>query len=262
MAGLLGGLLSWLGRRQVAPPPLPPGASASIPADEQAEDLSISAGDLEQDITGTAWLISYRDSKGQKSRRRITVLNLKETVAGDRLIGARCHEAKAYRQFRIDRIDEAVDLATGEVFEAPVTVFGTAPLAGQSSIDPAQHRHVMSLARNGLRVLLLLARADGKLCRQEEQILTKYIEQCAASSGRTFDRTMAIRWLQRQTPDPALAMKSLERMVEFAPVDEFSELAPFMTDIVNADGTASPEELQFLHMLVSTINAIAAEKQR
>lgn len=61
------------------------------------------------------YFITYTDSKGDTTEREIFVSSIKTNKAGNDIVYARCKSAGAMRSFRLDRIDEAIDMETGEL---------------------------------------------------------------------------------------------------------------------------------------------------
>src|SRR5690606_40885570 len=66
----------------------------------------------------TLFLIEYIDAKNNISKRRITIKKLVETK-NDYLLYSYCHERKSIRSFKLSRIQELVDIETGEIIENP-----------------------------------------------------------------------------------------------------------------------------------------------
>jgi hypothetical protein len=60
-------------------------------------------------------LIDYVDVDGVCTTREIGVLSLGDTPAGNEAFTAFCRSANDLRTFRLDRIEQMTDLATGEV---------------------------------------------------------------------------------------------------------------------------------------------------
>jgi tellurite resistance protein len=80
--------------------------------DIDAEEDDCGAEEFE--CEGQSFMIDYVDSKGTSSRRSITVLSVKYNDQGMPYLGTRCHHRKAYRTFRVDRIEACIDY-DGEV---------------------------------------------------------------------------------------------------------------------------------------------------
>ena len=66
-------------------------------------------------LPGNTYDISYCDSAGNITERRVHVREISHNRAGNEIVKGRCFLADATRSFRRDRILSAVDVATGEV---------------------------------------------------------------------------------------------------------------------------------------------------
>lgn len=80
------------------------------------DDLEERAADYAEQVGGLEWEITYANAKNDDSERRITVRDV-YTRGGHLYLKAVCHEVSAVRAFRTDRILEATDLETGEIYE-------------------------------------------------------------------------------------------------------------------------------------------------
>ena len=265
---------AWLSRRHATPPALPTNANVILPAcDEEASDAPLGqilsgsrAEAVGAELSGTSWFITYADASGALSKRRITIYELRESAAGARSLMAKCHERNATRQFRIDRISELVDLATGEVVEPPSRVLGEAAVPPKAA-DPAakDHTKVMNAVRDPLRVLLFLARADGRACVNEMDVMLDFVSKVAAPESNerllAFDAEKVRTWIKKQTPDMELAIIALGRMGRFAPPEHLFEFREHMEKLVHADGKVAAEEAAVLRILDSEIAEIVASNR-
>ena len=79
-------------------------------------------------------IINYQGRDDDAPRRReILVQDVEHTSAGNLVLKAVCLERRAVRHFRIDRITEAVDPSTGEVYQGPEAILDA---AGWEVFDP------------------------------------------------------------------------------------------------------------------------------
>ena len=172
-----------------SPPPAAPKA-VQIPA------LSIQADDDWPDFDETGRIVlepvyaimDYTSSTGAQTRRRVTMLTLKAGPKGT-LLMAICHERKAQRSFRCDRItafieDDGVVIDCGDFFRdtmfidltrlsAAVTTpadKGSAPLRGTAG-------SYFSALTPELSLLLLAAQVDGNFHPAEEDAILRFAEE-------------------------------------------------------------------------------------
>jgi predicted DNA-binding transcriptional regulator YafY len=108
-------------------------------------------------------IIDYVDANGEASRRTIVPLVIAGSFAGGRLdvlyIEARCLTANATRTFRIDRIQELSDAATGEVLDLLEWARGleVGPLSLADQAEPAEQTTAAVGARSSSHLWLLAA---------------------------------------------------------------------------------------------------------
>ncbi|HYW32448.1 MAG TPA: hypothetical protein VE869_13135 [Gemmatimonas sp.] len=107
----------------------------------------------------------YRDAEGTKTRRRVTVREF-DYAAPRGYLDVFCHLRNARRTFILDRVIEAVDPETGEVLASFHSwlreKYDASPEKALDDLYTAQ--------RDALRVLLYVARADGRFMAAERAI--------------------------------------------------------------------------------------------
>ena len=123
-------------------------------------------------------MIDYVDSTGQRSRRRITLLSLKRGPNAP-LLTAICHERRATRTFRCDRIGGFID--GDSVVEDAKAFFRETMLVDLDTLAPdealATARLVRDQLRPGLSVLVALARSDDEFHAEELDRILQYTER-------------------------------------------------------------------------------------
>ncbi|SMF70667.1 hypothetical protein [Allosphingosinicella indica] len=225
---------AWADKRVV--PPVPPSRRSTRPRSDEAalKDLSRSKA--------SSWsaFIQYTDRTGQESCRRITATKIWRQVGGNLVIGAFCHEAGAYREFRPDRMREMVDCQTGECLDPIATTEGL-----KRSGLPFTDRGMEALAK----ILVFMTRCDGHAHPLEyesiDRALTSYALRC---DGETEDVELALATSHRLAPDGtdfALALK----MVLRSPPERRKMVADICGracgDVVHADGHLHDAELHW-----------------
>lgn len=223
---------------------------------------------VDDDLWGITFAIEYTDSKGIGSTRRITLHDLYRDPRGHTFVQGICHERSALRCFRFDRIQTVIDM-DGEVHE-PVVFFrdelrvsieapipasaphppplksrstGAARPAGEQS--GLVHRRV---ARDGLRLLAGLARADGLLHPSEIEVILDYIATVADRAGIATseeDRAALHGYVKRQRPTFEIIEQCLDRM-DLSPLDEQRLFLSSAVRLADADGQQDPAEFDML----------------
>lgn len=225
--------LEWLrtklGHRRVVPP-LPNGAAARLPAED----------DIESDLEGgaesvpLALYIAYIDAKGQPSERRIVCKKFDIT---NRSILAFCLERRAYRRFKVDRITACICSRTGEILEIN-DLFDRATAGIDGQYERLAHF---------LSVLIFLMQCD----REAHPLEMEVIGEAANSYALRFDgddSTVAFgcQLAARLAPDTDDMIRSLE-WINRRPdrVALARTLNPFVERVIVADGRITSEEALF-----------------
>lgn len=221
------------GKRVV--PPTPAGRVTGGDGDEPEP-----AGEPDRDETsGAAVWIAYTDAKGEQSFRTITIHTVSGHYHSIELIGAHCHVRQRFRQFRLDRIDEMVCVATGEVIDA--------------------ERHCRELVDGGvlkvkdpdlnsvMRLLTFLARCDGEFHALEATVLEEQIGRYMRFfGGDDIAYRLACAETVRLAPDGKDVVRALKAIGRSS---EATRLARFATDaaaaVIDADGWHRDEEVRW-----------------
>jgi hypothetical protein len=153
------------------------------------------------------------------------------------LISARC--------FRADRIIEAVDLFTGEIFD-PAALrehFWIENEAETEASPRAQTKQALHECRHALNILVYLARCDGFFHPEEENIIINYIAtECFTCN---FDDEFLLKRVRSHYPDMDTFFNSLDYLRECAP-DSLKKIGKFAAQLVQADDVISVEEAEFM----------------
>jgi len=155
----------------------------------------------EKDDTGeSVYHIDYVDSEGNESSRDIEILRFEES--GDRLyIFAYCHSAKANRQFLVDRVS-SISL-WGQPIENPQQFLlnkyknSTGYIAREALIEHSDE----------ILALVFLAKADGKMLKNERNVIGRYIDIIAPD----IDAEAVEKMLKNTTCELAEYNKILKR---------------------------------------------------
>ncbi len=231
------------GKRPVAP--TPDHFIVRLPEDDDPESYvedEHPAGNGEA-ITGFCCIISYRDSKGRESERRITCQRL-DDAAGIAYIYAYCHERAAVRQFRVDRIVYVADLLTGEIEESASSFFSRFGVGQRQRSPVGWGLSVRSRADllAGLNALVFMARCDKEWHRAEratiEDFVSSYWLRAELRGQPPMDDIM--RHVDRLAPDPEAFFVSLTRCQQ-SPLLA-ATIRRRMAAVIDADGVLHDAE--------------------
>jgi len=185
--------------------------------------------------------ITYTDSKGQKSERRITMYSVNPTIDNDYMIRAYCHERKAPRTFKMSRIVELTDMETGEIFDNPTKYF----------LDRFEDSPIGLITKcfqkleSEILILTFVARADGYLRKKERQIIMDFINK---NSSTNLDSNLLENEIRRtycESQDFRKCLKNLSSKT----TEKRNEILTLSTDIVNTDKNPDPLELGALELI-------------
>lgn len=240
-------LASVFNRRATIAKFAPPAAPRSMKMDVSSSDddempTGTSFDDEFSVAVGEAIGLRYVDANGAVSQRRITVHSVGRSGTGSLFINAWCHERRAARRFRADRVDSIIELATGEIIDHPDRVIERfATLCDEAApVDNAVDQ-VMRLARDGLNILVFLARCDGQFHSSESDVISHYLLDVAFDIN--FDGDAVMVTVGRMHPDPYCYRQSVARLGR-GPGD-LERVAKFAARLIDADGAISDEEFEF-----------------
>jgi hypothetical protein len=230
---------------------------------------------IDDDVWGLTFAIEYRDGKGTMSRRRITLRHLYAHDNGTIYVQAHCHERDAPRSFRFDRITAVIDM--DGVIHLPSVFFAeelrvalpsgigiplprlTATPTGSRAAPDRSGYEQRRIARDGLRVLVALARSDGMMAPEEVDVILDYIAEKADRAGITMsevDRGALKGYLQRQRPSPDVLEACLDGL-EKEPVVEQHLFLRSAIALMDADGIHDGAEFDMLLSIQERLNAIS-----
>ena len=219
---------------QAVEPPKPERFEPVLPVEDDAEQVVQTGVD---EVLGMAFAIRYRDAKGQESARRITIRKVSKSDAGKVMVSAYCHERRAPRAFRGDRIIEMVDLATGEVAENILAALHG--VAIENGEDTALYR-----CRHELQVFAYLGRADGHFDTAEQGVVADYV--ATASPDLIVDKAAVAAHASRMYPDLDSFYRSVDHIVDEMGDRELGQFLDAVKALVMCDGRLDDEEAELI----------------
>lgn len=246
-------------RKQVMPPdPVTPDEPEMETPDEEGRIA------LEEIFT----LIDYIDGKGRHSRRRIT---LRAIVVGPNgpVLHAICHEKKAFRAFRCDRIDCFINHDDGEIIETSaffrdillVDLEALAPVETGDYLAPREPgptpassaviaaREMREMLRAPLSLLVLAATADNDFHPEELDVICRWVEDevdhLVTGTGVGLDELDAMTVLIRKMHPTRKSLPTHLANVRRMDSVRFKRLAEALRDVIIADGALHFGEAEF-----------------
>lgn len=220
----------------IAQPQLPTGFVPLLPVEEGP----IYIPDREvRDVMGCAFAMTYIDSSGEVSRRRITVRYV--SADGDTLyLGSFCHERQAFRSFRVDRIQELIALDTGEVISD-----ASAWINAVLDSDPTGAAIMRS--RHPISILTMLARCDGSFHQDEKDIIVDYVMDIGGYR-QGIDEKVIASYVGAMFPDEKCFSRSLRYLKKWDAL-KVRKMMLCLRRVVDSDGVISSEESRFLDQM-------------
>ncbi|MGE3747439.1 MAG: WYL domain-containing protein [Sphingomonadaceae bacterium] len=195
-------------------------------------------------ISGLPLIITYLDGKGQQSTRLITCQRLDE-AANILYLWAYCHNREKVRQFRIDRISELADGATGELLNGPADYFRQFQIDRSQRSKPGWGLSVRQRAEFTavLNTLVFMARCDKHFHPLERTSL----EACVTRYWLRFecrgdpDTDAILRHADHLAPDAETFFVSLMRCAGERRLAQLVKQCS--AEIIDADGVHAEHEI-------------------
>lgn len=253
MEFIIGGLLAWIVYKLLQNKPA---SSIELTAEVETRgsyhdfDDRLDNPNWDEDFEVTGYPIPvkatckllYTDSKGATTERIVDIKECDSVGRTGLLIGF-CHLRHSIRTFRFDRIKRAVDVETGEVIHdlqvyLKSTYENSPTYALQKLLDESY---------DVIRTLLYLGKADGRLAKDEKQVMLEY---CQTQTGNpkidlnTFEKAL---WNIDVPTKQAfkLACNRLSKGTE----TERQTVYELAQHLVTADGRLNPDEKSALEYL-------------
>jgi hypothetical protein len=230
-------LRSWLSRKAVLPP-----ITETIDLSKVIDDPDIGeAPECEPEpISAFLCIIQY------DGEDRLITCRRYEGIGDQRYVGAHCHQAGGYRQFRCDRIEAVHDAQTGEqlgdgAFFARFAVDGWRDKAPTWGLKPTQKGRLVA----GLNVLAFMARCDGSWHNLEKGVIEQFVTSLWLRQEWPGDPDLAsiVGHTERLAPDGDTFFKALKHYAENQQLRKL--LRRSIGDLIAADGRICPAEMNW-----------------
>lgn len=230
-------------------PVMPEGRSPYAPASEVEADSM--PHKLDHSASASV-IISYVDSRGERSERPITLNSIQGGGSINAVLRCFCHLKERPRSFRLDRIEEMACERSGEI------------------LDPLEH--CLLLHRNGalkisdddltsmMRIVTFVARCDGDLhrleCEQIDEIIGRYL-RFFGGDDTLFE--CARREATHLAPTDSHVLKSVDYLVQTKNAPELARFAlRAIGEVIDADGRHRESELDWAAILQSGLKEVAS----
>lgn len=241
--------------REISAPPIPVVLPAADDADMEGEYL----GNAE----GQSFMIDYVDSGGRASRRRITVYGLALGNSGIPMLTAKCHERRATRTFRVDRIRCCIDFG-GEVHEDVASFlqdnFGMSATLAARRQDPALAgwQSVLDLVRDDAVILAAMSRSDGHVHVAEVDVAVRHLVAIVERRDDILSDADIARLsshFARLHPTDDAIRRAVSRITAHG-ADHVQRLLRAVVALLDADGLRHSAEMRFLDTLCIEVTGV------
>lgn len=241
-SAIINRLISLAETAQAPQPKRPKSAIAKVPqSDDEETDLS-DATPIADEAVGTAWFIAYTSASNEESERQITIRQI-VNKAGITYIIAYCHERNALRQFKLDRISAAHDLATGEILESQQAILNHFTALARCLHSNTKKNAEMAIkdCQNALNILTFLSRCDGQYHPQEEEIILQYIGDQWFEYD--LDEATLLLHVRRLYPDTQTYLDAIKSLSHFKSEKHRNKIFRYAMSLIEADGTITADEI-------------------
>ena len=241
-------------------PPVPSGRKTSVPGgyeDDPVDSMAAGLGVAE----GQSFIIEYVNAAGKSSMRRITVFSIVAGAGGVPCLMARCHERKATRQFRADRIAACIDY-DGEVFEDVAgflsDTFGMDLRVASRQKGSEREKHwqqIVACVRPMAVLLAAVSRSDGQVRSVEIETSAQCLAKIAERKElwveqEDFERL--VTYIRRLRPDAQAIGRALDEVSRYPKADVVAFFQAAKA-VMEADGVAHPEEAEIINEMAREI---------
>lgn len=244
-------------------PDLPANVIAKDQPDIELIDEEEAGGDAKFfDLDPVYTIMDYTDAAGNETRRRITMRRLARGPQAP-ILTAVCHERRAVRYFRWDRISGFID-DDGEVLEAGEFLSKTFGLTLASleleAVDASERndaRRIRDILRPALSILAAAARSDDEFHPDELDAIECYVEKELPflikkglyQGGQTVQVLDQLRPMIRKMRPSADALPNYFGAILTHSHDRFQRFMSALHVVIQADGLVTQDELEIVEWL-------------
>jgi tellurite resistance protein len=215
----------------------------------RSHDHGVAHEYTDHDLSGMTIGIEHVGADGSVSRLWVTIVATAEVDGHNRLL-CHCFMIEGLRSFRMDRVVNLFD-EHGETFDVREFL--------QLKASPTKARtgggSYRSVIRDGLRVLIAVARADGRLDAEEVDVIMDYARVEGARKGVTTDEAALAelrRYIERLQPSGSVVTSCIDRLTN---EDEETQdnLLAYLAKVVRADGVLDSSEAKLEGLILKRL---------
>lgn len=215
----------------------------------QSYDPGLVQGRADHELSGMTIGIEHADADGSVSRRWVTIVATAEVDGHNRLL-CHCFRSQGLRALRLDRVITIFD-ENGETFDVREFL--------QLKANPSKARtgggSYRSAIRDGLRVLIAIARADGQLDAEEIDVIMEYARSEGARKGVTEDEVALAelrRYIERLQPSGSIVTSCIDRLTDEGEETQ-KNILTYLARVVRADGVVDSSEAELEKLIAKRL---------
>jgi tellurite resistance protein len=217
-----------------------------------SHDHGVAHEHTDHELSGMTIGIEHVDADGSVSRRWATIVATAEVDGHNRLL-CHCFMSEGLRSFRMDRVINLFD-EHGETFDVrEFLLLKASPTKARTG--GGSYR---SAVRDGLRVLLAVARADGHLDAKEVDVIMDYARAEGARKGVTEDEAALAelrRYIERLQPSGSVVTACIDRLTNEGEETQDNLLA-YLAKVVRADGVLDSSEAELERLIAKRLERV------
>ncbi|HEY0028310.1 MAG TPA: hypothetical protein VGC35_10600 [Allosphingosinicella sp.] len=221
-------------------PPLSADVHLVLVPDEKSGAVQEPVDPAPQPISAFACIIDYAGEARFITCRRY------DLIGPVGYVGAICHSAGGYRQFRCDRIESVSDASTGETLGdgSYFSRFAVTSERDAAATWGLSHSRRATLIA-GLNVMAFMARCDGHWHELETEVVERFVCSMWLRKDWEGDPPMLeiLAHAQRLAPDAETFMKSLRCYANSTTSTQI--LKRMVSDLIAADGVICANEMNW-----------------
>jgi tellurite resistance protein len=203
----------------------------------------------DHELSGMTIGIEHVEADGSVSRQWTTIVATVDMDGHNRLL-CHCFASEGLRAYRVDRVITLFD-EHGETFDVREFL--------QLKASPTKARtgggSYRSAIRDGLRVLIAIARADGQLDAEEVDAIMEYARAEGARKGVTEDATALAelrRYIERLQPSGSVVTSCIDRLTAEGEETQ-KNLLVYLAKVVRADGVVDSTEAELEKLIAKRL---------
>ena len=215
----------------------------------RSHDHGIAHEHTDHEVSGMTIGIEHVDADGSVSRRWATIVATAEVDGHNRLL-CHCFMSEDLRSFRMDRVISLFD-EHGETFDVREFLHLKASPT-KARTGGGSYRSVI---RDGLRVLIAVARADGQLDAEEVDVIMDYARAEGARKGVTEDETALTglrRYIERLQPSGSVVTSCIDRLTNEGEETRDNLLA-YLEKVIWADRVLDSSEAELERLIAKRL---------